>query len=308
VKMQFSTTKKSHSRLSILCMTMGLENGGTHQEAYSRGILGKVFIGSQDITNNGNWLMQSGVLGLALKVYTLSGHELVNWTLYDDNDGKHTALTWYSMKFENPKEIGKFPVSLDLSGMGKGFAWVNGNPIGRYWNIISDGVCSFCNYSDIYDASKCEVNCGRPTQRYYHVPSDFLNQNSNESLVVLLEEEGGDPSTVTMIERAGGILCDHSQDRNDSATYEPQVYLRCDPGTYITSIDFASYGTPVIGTTCATYQTGTCHATNSKEIVQRMCPLGSSMCRVPASVSFFGDPCPSVPNKSLAILVSCKRI
>jgi len=306
VKMQFSNSLGKHT-LAILCMTMGLDKGGVHQENYNRGILGKVSINSKDITNNGNWLMQPGLLGLTLKIYTITGQTMVNWTRFrNDNIGNHTALTWYSLRFENPKKLGKFPVSLDLSGMGKGFAWVNGNPIGRYWNIVSNGVCSFCNYSDAYDASKCQVNCGRPTQRYYHVPSDFLNENDNESLVVLLEEEGGDPSTVKMIERVGGVICDHSQDRNTSATYEPQVFLRCDPGTYITSIDFASFGTPIIGNTCENYQEGSCHAENSKEKVQHLCPLGSSMCRVPASISFFGDPCPSVQNKFLAILISCK--
>ena len=89
-------------------------------------------------------------MDLSPQIYTITGHMMVNWTAFDgnSNEGKNVALTWYAMKFANPKEgANHLPISLDLGGMGKGFAWVNGNGIGRYWNIISDGECTFCNYN-----------------------------------------------------------------------------------------------------------------------------------------------------------------
>lgn len=59
---------------------------------------------------------------------------------------------------------------VDLQGMGKGYAWVNGQNIGRIWpsyNAEEDG-CSDepCDYRGEYSDSKCVTNCGKPTQRW----------------------------------------------------------------------------------------------------------------------------------------------
>lgn len=65
---------------------------------------------------------------------------------------------------------GKDPVVVDLLGMGKGHAWVNGNSIGRYWptQIAEKNGCDpECNYRGKYGDSKCRTNCGNPSQRWY---------------------------------------------------------------------------------------------------------------------------------------------
>jgi hypothetical protein len=65
--------------------------------------------------------------------------------------------------------LGTDPVVVDLLGMGKGLAWVNGNSIGRYWpSFIAEGDCNLepCDYRGSYDSSKCLSNCGHPTQRW----------------------------------------------------------------------------------------------------------------------------------------------
>lgn len=62
---------------------------------------------------------------------------------------------------------GSSPVSLNLSGMGKGQAWVNGVSIGRYWSQYlspSNGCSEHCDYRGTYDASKCLKKCGQPAQ------------------------------------------------------------------------------------------------------------------------------------------------
>lgn len=62
---------------------------------------------------------------------------------------------------------GKGPVSVDLSSMGKGEAWVNGQSIGRYWPAYhspSTGCTNNCDYRGSYNAWKCLKNCGQPTQ------------------------------------------------------------------------------------------------------------------------------------------------
>lgn len=66
---------------------------------------------------------------------------------------------------------------LDLLGLGKGMAWVNGHSLGRYWPsyIAGKGNCSEqpCDYRGMYSPEKCLSGCGQPTQRWYSV---FLDE------------------------------------------------------------------------------------------------------------------------------------
>ena len=66
---------------------------------------------------------------------------------------------------------------VDLMGMGKGHAWVNGLSIGRYWPSylsIENGCSSSCDFRGAYSDGKCATNCGKPTQRWY-VLEEFLD-------------------------------------------------------------------------------------------------------------------------------------
>lgn len=79
------------------------------------------------------------------------------------------SLFWlYQTTFKAP--LGTDPVALDLQGMGKGEAWVNGQSIGRYWPsyLAEEDGCSTepCDYRGEYGSSKCVSNCGQPTQRW----------------------------------------------------------------------------------------------------------------------------------------------
>lgn len=59
---------------------------------------------------------------------------------------------------------------MDLLGMGKGHAWVNGKSIGRYWPsyLANENDCSsHCDFRGAYYDNKCVTNCGKPTQRWY---------------------------------------------------------------------------------------------------------------------------------------------
>lgn len=62
---------------------------------------------------------------------------------------------------------GNDPVVVNLQGMHKGEAWVNGISIGRYWvsSVASSSGCSgTCDYRGKYTPDKCLTNCGEPTQ------------------------------------------------------------------------------------------------------------------------------------------------
>lgn len=62
---------------------------------------------------------------------------------------------------------GKGPLALNLSGMGKGQAWVNGQSIGRYWPAYlspAKGCTEKCDYRGSYNSFKCLKKCGQPAQ------------------------------------------------------------------------------------------------------------------------------------------------
>ena len=68
--------------------------------------------------------------------------------------------------FDAPE--GSDPLALDMSSMGKGQIWINGESVGRHWPgyIARGSDCGNCNYAGMYDATKCLSNCGQPSQKW----------------------------------------------------------------------------------------------------------------------------------------------
>lgn len=238
---------------------------------------------------------------------------------------------------------GNGPVSLNLSSMGKGQAWVNGQSIGRYWPAYlspSTGCTDHCDYRGPYDSFKCLKKCGQSAQTLYHVPRTWLH--AGENLLVLHEELGGDPSRISLLTRTGqeicGIVSDSDHPPVDTwkphvgfGSTVPQVRLACDEGWNIASVNFASFGTPK--RKCGALVPGSCHR-NVSSIVQLVnlyynCILltcsfvfasfsfsdgfylltsqacvGRQRCSIPVSTANLGDPCPGM-LKTLAVQVLC---
>ncbi|KAL9155937.1 hypothetical protein ABFS82_09G039200 [Erythranthe guttata] len=203
--------------------------------------------------------------------------------------------------------------------MGKGEAWVNGQSIGRYWSSYlspSSGCSEDCDYRGTYDASKCLKNCGQPAQTLYLVPRSWLQPGEN--LLVIHEELGGDPTTISFVTRKGQRICSHVSDSDlpPVDTWEPsvgfgsttpQLGLKCETGWRIASVLFASFGTPR-GNCGASFYPGICHA-NVSSTVEQMCG-GKQGCSIPVSTATLGvgeDPCPNV-RKSLAVEILCQKL
>ncbi|KAF9610639.1 hypothetical protein IFM89_023895 [Coptis chinensis] len=81
----------------------------------------------------------------------------------------------------------------------------------------------------------------------------------------------------------------------------PEVRLSCEQGRHVSSINFASFGTPT--GQCGKLSHGLCYAQNVLQIVQEAC-IGREHCSVPVSTTLLGDPCPGV-LKSLAVEALC---
>ncbi|GJM88661.1 hypothetical protein PR202_ga04750 [Eleusine coracana subsp. coracana] len=200
--------------------------------------------------------------------------------------------TWKAFKEPIPQDAtfptptGSDAVTLNLTSMGKGEVWINGESIGRYWVFF-------------------KAPSGNPSQSLYHIPRQFFKPQDN--LLVLFEEMGGDPQQITVntvsITKVCGNVNELSASPLLSEEKEPSVHLSCQEGKYISAIEFASYGNPMGG--CISYGFGSCHAGSSESVVKQAC-LGKSGCSIPVTPTIFGgDPCPTI-EKSLLVVASCR--
>jgi beta-galactosidase len=86
---------------------------------------------------------RKGILGTV----SLQGQPLLNWQIYSlpftDSDALHYTQTpckhapcFYRGKFNAPVSgNASADTFLDTTGLGKGFVWINGHPLGRTWRI-----------------------------------------------------------------------------------------------------------------------------------------------------------------------------
>ncbi|KAH7282479.1 hypothetical protein KP509_35G032200 [Ceratopteris richardii] len=301
--------------ISILSMTVGLQTGATGYDLTGTGIEGSVYVegfdnGTLDISSQ-LWEHQVGIRGEKLHIYERGGSENVNWSS-DATVLANKPLTWYKTFFDAPQ--GDDPVALDLGSMGKGQAWVNGQSIGRFWpayNVTSDACANGCDYRGAFNSSKCVSNCGQPSQRWYHVPRSWLKPKDN--LLVLFEEIGGDPLKTSVVVRVVEKVCGNVAEdypppleKWSSALANvsfPEMSIECGKGQTISSINFASFGTPT--GQCGSFARGLCHAPSSRLIMERRC-LGLRKCTIVVATVMFGeDPCPDQEVKRLAVEAQC---
>ncbi|XP_024931807.1 beta-galactosidase 9 isoform X2 [Ziziphus jujuba] len=313
---------QGYNDLLLLSETVGLQNYGAFMERDGGGFRGQIKLtgfrnGDIDLSKS-LWTYQVGLQGEFLKIYSIEENDKAGWndlTL----DADPSIFTWYKTYFDAPP--GTDPVALDLGSMGKGQAWVNGHHIGRYWTLVApnNGCQNTCDYRGAYHSDKCTTNCGKPTQTWYHVPRSWLQASNN--LLVIFEETGGNPFKISVNLRTAQTICSQvseshypppqkwpKQDSFDGKLsandLTPEMNLRCRDGYMISSIKFASYGTPQ--GSCQKFSRGNCHAPNSLPIVSEAC-LGRSSCSIKISNPVFGgDPCRHTV-KTLAVEARCSR-
>ncbi|XP_057806866.1 beta-galactosidase 3-like [Salvia miltiorrhiza] len=303
------------NKISLLSVAVGLPNVGGHYESWNTGILGPVALlgldhGKLDLSW-AKWTYQVGLKGEAMNLVSPNSFSSVEWMQGSLIAQRQQPLTWHKAYFEAPD--GDEPLALDMSSMGKGQLWVNGQSLGRYWTAYATGDCNGCSYTGSFRPTKCQLGCGQPTQRWYHLPRSWLKPTEN--VVVLFEELGGDPTRIALVKRSLTSVCAdvaeyHPNIKNwqiesygqPEEFHKPKVHLRCAPGQSISSIKFASFGTPL--GTCGNFQQGACHASTSYAILEKKC-IGQQRCTVTISNSNFGhDPCPNV-LKRLSVEAIC---
>ncbi|KAE9608116.1 putative beta-galactosidase [Lupinus albus] len=157
-----------NNKISLLSVSVGLPNVGTHFETWNVGVLGPVTLtglssGTRDLSKQ-KWSYKIGVKGESLRLYTEAGSRYVKW-VRGSLVAKKQPLAWYKTTFSAPSD--NDPLALDLGSMGKGEVWINGQSIGPHWpGYKARGKCSNCNYAGTYTDTKCLANCGQPSQRW----------------------------------------------------------------------------------------------------------------------------------------------
>ncbi|XP_052182584.1 beta-galactosidase-like [Diospyros lotus] len=285
--------KPGKNQITLLSATVGFQNYGPYFDTIASGVPGPVEIvgkkGDETIVKDlsrHKWTYKVGLHGEEKKLYRLDSRHASKWQA--DNLPVHRKFTWYKTTFKAP--LGTDPVVVDLMGLGKGHAWVNGHSIGRYWPsyLAENDGCSLepCDYRGTYDNNKCVSNCGQPTQRWYHVPRSFMTDAENT--LVLFEEFGGNPSLVSFQTIAPGTVCGNAY---ENKTME----LSCE-GRPISAIRFANFGDS--NGTCGALVTGSCQGRNDAiSIVQNAC-VGKESCSIEASEEVFGSTnCDGVARK-----------
>ncbi|GER40398.1 beta-galactosidase [Striga asiatica] len=276
--------------ISLLSVAVGLPNVGGHFETWNTGILGPVALrgldkGKLDLTW-AKWTYQVGLKGEAMNLISPDGVSSVDWMKTSLIAQNKQPLAWHKAYFDEPD--GNEPLALDMSSMGKGQLWVNGQSLGRYWTIYAAVTRAF--------SSRPSVKLGVDNQ--------------------LRDELGGDPTKINLVKRSVTSVCAdiseyHPNFKNWKTEgygkttqdfHRPKVRLHCGPGQSISSIKFASFGTP--SGTCGSFQQGTCHAPDSHSILEKKC-IGLQRCSVAISnTNFRKDPCPNV-LKRLSVEAIC---
>ncbi|KAF2296701.1 hypothetical protein GH714_001335 [Hevea brasiliensis] len=150
------------NNVAFLSVTVGLPDSGAYLERKVAG-LHTVRIQHKDFTNY-KWGYQVGLLGEKLQIYTDDATNKVQWNKFGSST--YQPLIWYKTLFDAPS--GNDPVALNLSSMGKGEVWVNGQSIGRYWVsfhtpkgkpsqkvCIGKRKCSIFQSNQFFDGDPC---------------------------------------------------------------------------------------------------------------------------------------------------------
>ncbi|KAG4938605.1 hypothetical protein JHK82_044398 [Glycine max] len=279
---KYVSLKKGLNVITLLSATVGLPNYGAKFDKIKTGIAG----GPVQLIGNNNetidlstnlWSYKIGLNGEKKRLYDPQPRIGVSWRTNSPYPiGR--SLTWYKADFVAPS--GNDPVVVDLLGLGKGEAWVNGQSIGRYWTswiTATNGCSDTCDYRGKYvPAQKCNTNCGNPSQRWYHVPRSFLKNDKNT--LVLFEEIGGNPQNVSFQTVITGTICAQVQ---EGALLE----LSCQGGKTISQIQFSSFGNPTGN--CGSFKKGTWEATDGQSVVEAAC-VGRNSCGFMVTKEAFG--------------------
>ncbi|KAK9099282.1 hypothetical protein Syun_026327 [Stephania yunnanensis] len=202
--------------------------------------------------------------------------------------------------------VGAQSAQVHMTPVGQGFAW----------NSFNEETAAYDDNSITTVGLMEQLNTTRDASDYlwYHVPRSWLKPTGN--LMVVFEEVGGNPHGISLVKRTVQSVCAdiyewqptlmnymmQSSGKVDRPL-RPKAHLLCAPGQKISSIKFASFGTPqgACGSFSEEVVMLTNHTTYLRSLTQgtlmQTC-IGQQACTVDVTPEVFGgDPCPKVMKK-----------
>ncbi|CAF1271305.1 unnamed protein product [Adineta ricciae] len=186
----------------ILSISFGLFSGVYPNTFQYKGIDGNIWLDDDLLVDNKTetnfWSHQKGLLGEYLGIYTENGSSKVNWDS-QWTKGINKPITWFQARFDlnnlSQQDMNANPILLDAQGLNRGHVYINGNDIGLYWLI--QGICE---NNQPCCCQHAQTNCLKPTQRFYHIPPDWLKRENN--LITIFEDSGApSPGSVGLVQR-----------------------------------------------------------------------------------------------------------
>ncbi|OAM90729.1 glycoside hydrolase family 35 [Termitidicoccus mucosus] len=183
-------------RLSLLCCALGLIKGDwmlgyANMAEERKGLWGAARWNGRPL--RGAWRMQPGLAGERARVFDAPGC-FAPWKPLKKTAARVAPLAWLETTFPRPSARG--PFAFDLGAMGKGMVWLNGRCLGRHWLIPESDPMG--PWMDWMKRSLVGAPSGVATQRYYHIPSEWLR---DQNRLVLFEELGGEPAKIRLVRR-----------------------------------------------------------------------------------------------------------
>jgi beta-galactosidase len=186
--------QKGANQLEVLFVAMGLRNYGKHLEKLHVALISNVIISTGRLS--GPILHSVGLVGETLQIS--SSQTAPETGINVAGTSFSQPMGWYHLSFTLNEPLSDLSpprsYALDLGPIGKGQVWLNGKMLGRYWNILAseDGGCEACSldYVGPYNADGCRSGCGLPSQRYYKVPTQWVNMNGMNT-IIFFDELGG---------------------------------------------------------------------------------------------------------------------
>ncbi|CAF3955135.1 unnamed protein product, partial [Rotaria sp. Silwood1] len=136
---------------------------------------------------------QKGLFGEYLQIYTEQGSSKVTWDTQWIK-GINKPISWFQARFDLDHRIREDananPILLDAQGLNRGHAFINGNDLRLYWLIQS-----ICQNNSPCACQHAQTNCLKPTQRYYHIPSNWLKSKNN---LITIFDDFGAPSSASV--------------------------------------------------------------------------------------------------------------
>ena len=163
--------------LTVLSVSLGLDNGVYPGFVEKKGIVGNVYVGKTEITDNNIWLHRPKLTGEIQQVYTNEGSLKVTW---DSDISRYIQipLTWFKTTFTVAPYSTEYSLLLKLTGFSRGHYYVNGVDLGRYWLIEYEG---------------------KAVQEYYFIPPDVVNYSGPNLLVIGEELGASDPTKGSLV-------------------------------------------------------------------------------------------------------------